>query len=136
MRRSGFIYSLSQTGAFSTVYDNCQIVSYTDNVVQATTGKFYGTHTGEAAGGAFFSLDMGLGPFVTFVLPSGRPAQTAQILGQGLIGTTGVTFNGVAATSFKVVFRYLHDGRCAGGSDNRPGGCDHTSGPAQQQREL
>jgi hypothetical protein len=45
---------------------------------------------------------MGLGPFITFVRPSGGVGQTAQILSQGLTGTTSVTFNGVAATSFKV----------------------------------
>jgi hypothetical protein len=46
---------------------------------------------------------MGLDPFITFVLPVGKPGQTAQILGQGLTGTTSVTFNGVAATKFTVV---------------------------------
>jgi hypothetical protein len=46
---------------------------------------------------------MGLGPFVAFVRPTGKVGQTAQILGQGLTGSTGVTFNGVAATSFSVV---------------------------------
>jgi hypothetical protein len=45
---------------------------------------------------------MGLGPFITFVQPTGRVGRSAQILGQGLTGTTSVTFNGVAATSFKV----------------------------------
>jgi hypothetical protein len=45
---------------------------------------------------------MGLGPFVAFVNPFGRPTQGAQILGQGFTGTTSVTFNGIPATSFKV----------------------------------
>jgi hypothetical protein len=46
---------------------------------------------------------MGLGPFVSLVLPVGKVGGTAQILGQGLTGTTSVTFNGVAASRFAVV---------------------------------
>jgi uncharacterized repeat protein (TIGR03803 family) len=69
-------------------------------LVQSTDGKFYGTY-GDP--GAVFSLNTGLGPFVTFVIPTGTDGKTAQILGQGLTGTTSVTFNGIAATSFKVV---------------------------------
>jgi hypothetical protein len=45
---------------------------------------------------------MGLGPFVALVSYTGKVGSTAQILGQGLTGTTSVTFNGVAATSFNV----------------------------------
>ncbi len=46
---------------------------------------------------------MGLGAFVTFVRSQGKIGATMQVLGQGLTGTTSVTFNGVTATSFKVV---------------------------------
>jgi uncharacterized protein (TIGR03437 family) len=46
---------------------------------------------------------MSLGPFVALVRDTGRVGSTAQILGQGLIGTTSVTFNGLAANGFKVV---------------------------------
>ena len=49
-----------------------------------------------------YSLNLGLGPFVRFVGATGKVGQTAEILGQGLTGTTSVTFNGVPATSFKV----------------------------------
>ncbi len=74
-------------------------------LLQDTSGTFYGTAVegGGSDYGTVFSLDMGLDPFVTFVVALGRAGQTAQILGQGLTGTTGVTFNGVAATSFKVL---------------------------------
>lgn len=73
--------------------------------LQDTNGVLYGTvFRGGASGyGAIYSLNMGLGPFITFVSPTGRIGSTAQILGQGLTGTTGVTFNGVAASSFSVV---------------------------------
>jgi len=73
-------------------------------LVQHTNGKFYGATVG---GGAFFqgtvfSFDVGLGPFIAFVLPYGRVGSGVQILGQGLTGTTAVTFNGVPATTFNV----------------------------------
>lgn len=49
--------------------------------------------------GVFYSLDMGLGPFVSFVGPlsSGKVGKTIQLLGQGFTGTTSVSFNGTAA---------------------------------------
>ena len=50
-----------------------------------------------------YSLDMGLGPFIALVRYTGRIGQPVQILGQGLSGSTAVTVNGVAATTFKVV---------------------------------
>jgi uncharacterized repeat protein (TIGR03803 family) len=101
---TGLIYSISQTNVFTSVYPNCDGSDYTDTVVQSTNGKFYGTYTAGAALIAYYDrLDTGLGPFVSFVLPAGRPGQTAQILGQGLTGATSVTFNGVAATKFSVV---------------------------------
>jgi hypothetical protein len=46
---------------------------------------------------------MGLNPFIALVRYTGRIGQPVQILGQGLTGSTAVTVNGVAATSFKVV---------------------------------
>jgi uncharacterized repeat protein (TIGR03803 family) len=69
---------------------------------QATNGTFYGTSFSGGGGsdGTIFSLDMGLPPFITFVSPTGKVGQTTQILGQGLTGTSSVTFNGMPATSF------------------------------------
>ena len=99
---SEMIYSVSQTGVVARVYGDCVIGGYTADIVQATSGKFYGSYSSEFSGGEFFSLDTGLGPFVAFVLPAGKKGQTVQILGQGLTGTSSVTFNGLAATSFSV----------------------------------
>jgi uncharacterized repeat protein (TIGR03803 family) len=100
----GLIYSVTPTGVFNTVEGLCY-GNYTDAMVQATNGEFYGTYASDNGDGpgAIYSLDTGLGPFITFALPSGKPGQAAQILGQGLTGTTSVTFNGVVAASFKVV---------------------------------
>ncbi|MGD0165494.1 MAG: hypothetical protein ABSB39_23850 [Candidatus Sulfotelmatobacter sp.] len=50
-----------------------------------------------------YGLDMGLGPFISFVRASGRIGAPAEILGQGFRGTRSVTFNGIPATSFTVV---------------------------------
>jgi uncharacterized repeat protein (TIGR03803 family) len=73
--------------------------------VQHTNGKIYGTVVQGALGGfgAVYSLDMGLGPLISFVRPSAKVGQAAQILGQGLTGTASVTFGSVPATSFSVV---------------------------------
>jgi uncharacterized repeat protein (TIGR03803 family) len=73
--------------------------------LQHTNGEFYGTTFlgGTAGVGTVYSLDMGLGPFISFVRATGKVGQTAQILSQGLTGSTIVTFNGVKATTFKVV---------------------------------
>jgi uncharacterized repeat protein (TIGR03803 family) len=71
---------------------------------QGTTGNFYGT-TYQGGGnnrGTVFSLSVGLGPFVAFVRAVGRVGQTAEILGQGLTGTTNASLNGTPA-AFTVV---------------------------------
>ena len=74
-------------------------------LMQHTNGLFYGSTSngGTHNGGTIFSLDMGLGPFVALVRRQGKVGSNAQILGQGLTGTSSVTFNGIAATSFNVV---------------------------------
>jgi uncharacterized repeat protein (TIGR03803 family) len=104
---AGTIYQITTTGTEKLLFSFPQRVGEhaAATLLQHTNGKFYGTT--EAGGvygeGALYSLDMALGPFITFVRPAGKPGQTAQILGQGLTATTNVTFNGIEATSFKVV---------------------------------
>ena len=66
--------------------------------MQSTDGKFYGT-----SGSEVFSLDMGLDPFVTFLVPTGKVGDTVQVLGQGFKGTTSVAFNGIRSTSFSII---------------------------------
>src|SRR4029077_6846040 len=78
-----------------------------------TNGKFYGTIPAGGSGnnGSIYSLDMGLDPFVTFVRSQGKVGSTTQILGQGLTGTTSVTFNGIPAASFShVSYTYMTGG--------------------------
>lgn len=74
-------------------------------LTQHTNGILYGdTVAGGIAGcgdwetcGTFYSLDLGLQAFIRLLPPSGRVGKSIGILGQGLTGTTGVTFNGVTA---------------------------------------
>jgi uncharacterized repeat protein (TIGR03803 family) len=103
----GTLYRISTTGKYQQLYSFPTTVGKgpTFNLLQATSGLFYGSaQSGGPYGyGAIFSLDMGLGPFITFVQPVGKVGKTTQIFGTGLTGTTSVTFNGVAATKFSVV---------------------------------
>jgi uncharacterized repeat protein (TIGR03803 family) len=101
---TGIIFQVSTSGAYKVLYSFAASIQTPFALVQHTNGKFYGfTSEGGTSGyGTMFSLDMGLGPFITFVNHFGRAGQSAQILGQGFKGTTSVTFNGVPATSFKV----------------------------------
>jgi uncharacterized repeat protein (TIGR03803 family) len=101
----GTIYQLTSADGYTQLYSFPAGGSPTPAPMQHTSGLFYGTAR-QCCGlglGTIYSLDMSLGPFITFVRPSGKVGQTAQILGQGLTGTTSVTFNGVAAATFSVV---------------------------------
>lgn len=97
----GVIYKLTPQGTFSVVnnFDSVHGALPTTPLIQNTNGKFYGdTYIGGTANeGTFFSLDVGLKPFAGLVPPAGRVAKVIGILGQGLTGTTSVSFNGVAA---------------------------------------
>jgi len=102
----GTIFQITQDGILTTLHD-FEGTDGTDprgGLVQATNGKFYGTtfQGGDGNSGTIFSLDMGLGPFVTFVRAFGKVGQTGPILGQGFTGTTSVMLNGVPA-DFTVV---------------------------------
>jgi len=116
-QNAGTLFKITPAGAHNTLYSFCPVSGCKDGfnmqtaLVQHTNGKFYGatesggfpvTNTGE-----FFSLDVGLGPFINLVLLSGKAGSTAQILGQGFAGTTSVKFNGVAATFTVVSDTYL-----------------------------
>ena len=79
-------------------------------LLQRTSGKLYGdTSSGGIYGsGTFYSFDLGLTPFVAFIpTNSGKAGKSIGILGQGFTGTTGVSFNGTAATFTVVSDTYL-----------------------------
>jgi uncharacterized repeat protein (TIGR03803 family) len=76
-------------------------------LLQHTNGVLYGdTYSGGTGNvnpcmtgncGVFYSLNVGLGPFVSLVSTSAKVGKSIGILGQGFTGTTGVSFNGTAA---------------------------------------
>lgn len=94
----GVVYRISSTGVLTPL---CNIGgSPQDILLQNTNGVLYGTTAvgGSVDRGMFFSLNVGLSPFVRF-LPDGREVgQAVELLGQGFTGTTGVSFNGTPAT--------------------------------------
>jgi uncharacterized repeat protein (TIGR03803 family) len=103
---TGTLFRITPTGHFKALY------TFSGNrhgepfitLVQHTNGKFYGETEfgGTANAGKFYSLDVGLKPFVALVSTSGKLGKSIGILGQGFKGTTSVSFNGTAA-AFKVV---------------------------------
>jgi uncharacterized repeat protein (TIGR03803 family) len=81
---------------------------YPGTIVQHTNGILYGdTASGgeinicDQGCGVFYELNLGLKPFVSLLSASGKVGKSVEILGQGFKGTTGVAFNGTAA-SFSV----------------------------------
>ena len=118
----GTIFNITKSGTFKLLYTFCTSGTCTDGVnpespvIQNTNGIFYGTTvnggdlqcngTGDGCG-VVFSLNMGLKPFVGMVRPSGEVGAKVEILGQKLKGTTGVSFNGTAATFTIVSNNYL-----------------------------
>jgi uncharacterized repeat protein (TIGR03803 family) len=77
-----------------------------DTPFQHTNGLLYGTNAigGAYDRGVFYSFDVGLGPFVSFLPAAGVVGRTIQFLGQGFTGTTQVSFNGTLA-----IFTVLSD---------------------------
>ena len=106
----GTVFKLTRKSGLKTLHTFCSQTNCTDGAVpqagllQATNGTFYGVTTGGGTSGAgtVFSLSTGLGPFVTFVQRAAKLGHTAEILGQGLTGTSKVSFNGTPAQHFAV----------------------------------
>jgi uncharacterized repeat protein (TIGR03803 family) len=106
----GTIFQLTPGGTFKVLYSFCSQAGCTDGetaysaLIQATDGNFYGTTSdggGAGNGGTVYKLSMGLAPFVESLPTSGKTGAQVKILGTDLTGTTGVSFDGVAAI-FKV----------------------------------
>jgi uncharacterized repeat protein (TIGR03803 family) len=107
----GSIFRITPSGSLSTLYSFCSQTGCTDGeypssdgLVQATDGTLFGTTVegGTNKYGVVFSLGLGLGAFVEPVPIAGKVGSKVTVLGNGLTGTTSVTFNGLAAT-FTVV---------------------------------
>jgi uncharacterized repeat protein (TIGR03803 family) len=107
----GTIFKITPSGTLQVLYSFDLTTGYMPNVtlVQHTNGILYGDTTlgGTSSQctqgcGVFFSMDIGLAPFVRVLLPAGVVGSQVEILGQGFTGASGVSFNGTAA-SFSVV---------------------------------
>jgi uncharacterized repeat protein (TIGR03803 family) len=105
---AGTIFSITPDGTLTTLHAVISPVQegkfpFT-TLVQATNGKFYGTmeEGGVKGKGVIFSLDVGLSPFVSIEPSVGKIGTSVAILGNGLTGTTAVSFNG-ATSAFRVV---------------------------------
>jgi uncharacterized repeat protein (TIGR03803 family) len=78
-------------------------------LLQHTNGTLYGLATfgGTYNSGTFYSLNVGLGPFVRLVSTSGLVGAPVEILGQGFTGTKKVSFGGASAAFTVVSDTYL-----------------------------
>lgn len=95
----GTIFKITRGGMLTTVhrFSGTDGAGPSGGLVQATDGSLYGTTSAGGTSGIYgtvFKFDMGLGPFIAFVLPAGKVGQAGGILGQGFTGTTSVTLNG------------------------------------------
>jgi uncharacterized repeat protein (TIGR03803 family) len=105
---AGLIFEVTSAGAYSTLYS----FIHTDDgslpvgpLFQATDGNFYSTTIygpGSSNNGMVFLFSDHLGPLVETVPTAGAVGQRIIILGNGLTGSTRVTFNGKSA-SFAVI---------------------------------
>lgn len=112
-KNAGTLYKLTPVGKITSLYNFCDPTCsngyYTATpLVQHTNGKFYGNTNGNSLGGSvFFSLSVGLKPFVRLINWSGKVGSTVEMLGQGFTGTTQVSFNGVPAAFTNVSDTYM-----------------------------
>jgi uncharacterized repeat protein (TIGR03803 family) len=103
---AGTVFRITAQGNLTTLYNFCASMPCTDGsnpratLVQHTNGKIYGTTLSGGANdeGVIFSLDLGLPPFVEALSPAGSVGKAVKILGQGLTGTTSVSFNGTTSS--------------------------------------
>jgi uncharacterized repeat protein (TIGR03803 family) len=103
----GVMFRVSSTGVFKVLHNFSPTTEWgaQTTMVQHTNGILYGTaEVGGSGGlGVFYSLDLKLAPFIKFLPASGYVGSKVDILGQGLFGTTQVSFNGVPA-SFGLIY--------------------------------
>ena len=101
---TGTIFSMTPGGDYKTLHvflSGKAGYDVSSPLLQATDGSFYGTTSygpGANLYGTVYRLSNGLGPFVTTVPVAGKAGKHILILGNGLTGTTSVTFDGVPAS--------------------------------------
>jgi uncharacterized repeat protein (TIGR03803 family) len=93
----GNVFRITPSGEFTDLAD---IGGSPQSVMlQHTNGILYSYNAiaGSADRGYFFSMNVGLAPFVSFLAPARPVGGVVEILGQGFTGATGVSFNGTPA---------------------------------------
>ena len=109
----GVLFRITPTGTFTVLhnFDWNTGASAQTTLLQHTNGVLYGDTavggTGGGGDGTFYSFDLGLGPFVTFLPAAGGVGATVEVLGQGFTGTTAVSLNGAAAKFTVISDTYL-----------------------------
>jgi uncharacterized repeat protein (TIGR03803 family) len=101
----GNIFKVTPEGKYTSFYGFCSTGYCTTGnwplttLLQATNGTLYGAtgFGGTDDDGAIFSLSNNLSPLVETVPTMGKIGTRVIILGDGLTGSSAVTFNGVAA---------------------------------------
>lgn len=108
---NGVLFRISLAGNFAVLHNFTESTGAgpLSALMQHTNGILYGTTTagGATGNGTFFSMDLGLEPFVTFLPVYGRAGASVEILGQGFTSDSTVSFNGVPATSTVVYPTYM-----------------------------
>lgn len=106
---TGTIFEITTAGVETVIHNFCTVTGCVDGfypqtpLVQHTNGTFYGSTSGNSlGGGVFYSFNTGLPAFTNLLNWKNKVGKSIGFLGQGLTGTTKVSFNGVSAT-FKVV---------------------------------
>ena len=106
---TGTIFEITTAGVETVIHNFCTVTGCVDGfypqtpLVQHTNGTFYGSTSGNSlGGGVFYSFNTGLPAFANLLNWKNKVGKSIGFLGQGLTGTTKVSFNGVSAT-FKVV---------------------------------
>jgi len=99
---AGYIFEVTPAGVYTSLYNFacCNLGSNPFGpLLQATNGELYGEteYSHRTNSGAIFQFSNGIGPSVRPVPVAGKIGQNIIILGNGLTGSTRVTFNGVAA---------------------------------------
>ncbi len=117
----GQLFQITPEGKYTVLYNFGKNGGAAGNIPQVTlfqhtngslySDTYYGGDPGCVPGGCgvLYSLNNSLGKFVSFVGPlsSGAVGETIEILGQGLTGTTKVSFHGLSATFTAVSDTYL-----------------------------
>jgi uncharacterized repeat protein (TIGR03803 family) len=98
----GTIFKVTTTGKFSVIhnFDGADGSSPSVALIQHTNGTLFGntTNGGDIHNtGVFFRVKISATPFVSLLPILGKVGATVEFLGQGLTGTTKVSFNGVSA---------------------------------------